>query len=338
MQNVDKCLNKNHQLDQESKSLIQDSINDLVKIGQLTDSRSDLKLVHASIKELRQSFEVFKPHKNKPKLCIFGSARTCSDDPNYLMAVEIAQKMTHLGYDIITGAGPGIMEAGNKGADNNSDFGLNILLPFEQVPNRFIKDSERLINFKYFFTRKLIFIKESKATVIFPGGFGTHDELFEVLTLIQTGRCAPRPIILITDPSSNYWNTWHKYVKEQLCDRRYISDDNLNLYEIVSDVNIAIEWIQHYYSIYHSIRYANDFAMMRVNQKVSQATIDTLSTQFSEIIPAGKIEQVTIDQCPYDQDIYPDKYRLVFNFDQENYGQINQMIIALNQLEGKRKP
>ncbi len=319
--------------DHHNEALIMDSIKDLIQIGQLSDSNSDLKLVNASIKELLKSFEVFHSHKEKPKLCIFGSARTRPDHPNYKMAVDITKKMTHLGYDIITGAGPGIMEAGNKGAENDCDFGLNILLPFEQTANDYIRNSERLINFKYFFTRKLIFIKESQASIIFPGGFGTHDELFEVLTLIQTGRCAPRPIILIANPESNYWNRWHKYVKEQLCDREYISEDNLSLYKIVSDVNIAIEWIQHYYSVYHSIRYTKEFAMMRINKRVKQTTLDELSEQFYDIITSGKIEQYALSELQDDYDVYPEKPRLVFKFDQENYGKINEMIITLNQLE-----
>jgi uncharacterized protein (TIGR00730 family) len=249
------------------------------------------------------------------------------------MAIEFTEKITELGYDIITGAGPGIMEAGNKGAKNNSDFGLNILLPFEQIANPYIRDSERLINFKYFFTRKLIFIKESQASIIFPGGFGTHDELFEVLTLIQTGRCAPRPIILIANPASNYWERWNTYVKNQLCDRHYISDDNLDLYEITDNVDTAIKHILDYYQVYHSIRYADNYAIIRINKHISQATLDHLSDKFSSIIISGKIEQHNLSEIDNDYDIYPEKPRLIFKFDQEGYGEINQLILTLNEME-----
>ena len=314
-------------------TLISDSIQDLITISMLSQDTNNLKLINASIKELLNSFKVFQPHKEKPKLCIFGSARTQKDHPNYLMTIEMTEKITQMGYDIITGAGPGIMEAGNKGAKEGSDFGLNILLPFEQTANPYILGSDRLVNFKYFFTRKLIFVKETHALVALPGGFGTHDELFEVLTLIQTGRCAPRPIILLSNPKSNYWNRWHSYVKNQLYDRHYISEEDLNLFKITSNVDEAIQWIQEYYSIYHSVRYTDSSAIIRVNKRVSQSTLDHLSNAFSSIIPSGKIEQFNLSEIDNDYDIYPDKPRLVFKFDQTGYGKLNQLIIQLNKLE-----
>lgn len=293
-------------------------------------SNSELKIVDATLDEMLKSFETFYPFDGAKKACIFGSARTRPDNPNYLMTLDISKKLVDRGYMVVTGAGPGIMEAGNKGAGPNNSFGLNIQLPFEQSANPYILDNEKLINFKYFFTRKLTFIRETHASIIFPGGFGTHDEAFELLTLIQTGRAAPRPVILITHPVSSYWVRWQQYVEEQLLTRKYISEEDLNIFQMSQCVDDAVDYIDNFYSNYHSIRYFHKKAVLRIKKPLSASTLEKLNHELADIITEGTFKMANASEIEEDASMYPNLPRVVFNFNKVSYGRLYHAIDIIN--------
>src|SRR5437762_6041239 len=205
-------------------------------------SRGDVKLLSTALRELRYAFKVFAPLRHRRKVTVFGSARTPSNDPSYVQAVEFGRKIADAGYMVITGAASGIMEAGHVGAGRENSVGVNILLPFEQFANPIISGSTLLMHLKYFFTRKLLFLKESDAVVLFPGGFGTHDEGFEVLTLLQTGKAPPMPVVLMELPGERYWETWDRFVRDQLLARGFVSPEDLRLYRIVHSAEEAADW------------------------------------------------------------------------------------------------
>ncbi|MGB3112526.1 MAG: TIGR00730 family Rossman fold protein, partial [Candidatus Omnitrophota bacterium] len=239
----------------ETEHLLREILTTAVKLGRESGDRVDLKLVNDALKELRYSFKIFSPYRSVKKVIIFGSARSKKSSVEYKMAEKFAQKITKKGYMIVTGGGSGVMEAGNKGAEAGKEFGLNIRLPFEQSPNPYIDEKDKIINFKYFFTRKLAFVKETDATVLFPGGFGTNDECFEMLTLIQTGKSKPRPIILMEPKGSTYWTGWKNFVNKQLVKKGFIDKNDLKLFHIAKTVEEAVRYIDDFYKIYHSIRY-----------------------------------------------------------------------------------
>ncbi|MGK7917106.1 MAG: LOG family protein, partial [Prochloraceae cyanobacterium] len=188
----------------------------LVRIAGEEVDRLDIKILTASLEDLEKGFQIFYPYRHIRKITIFGSARISAETSEYRLAVEFARRITELGFMVLTGAGGGIMQAGNEGAGRECSFGLNIQLPFEQETNPFIAGDPKLINFKYFFTRKLFFLRESDAIALFPGGFGTQDEAFESLTLSQTGKYGPAPLVLIDEPGGDYWQSWNKYIRTQL--------------------------------------------------------------------------------------------------------------------------
>ncbi|MFA4989025.1 MAG: LOG family protein, partial [Candidatus Omnitrophota bacterium] len=196
-----------------AEDLFREILSTALKLGRESGDRGDLKLVNNALKELRYSFKIFSPYRKVKKVIIFGSARSKDSSAEYRMAEEFSRQMSARGYMIVTGGGPGVMEAGNRGAEPGREFALNIRLPFEQKPNPYIDEKDKIINFKYFFTRKLTFVKETDATALFPGGFGTLDEGFEMITLMQTGKSRPRPIILMEPEGSNYWSSWMNFVK-----------------------------------------------------------------------------------------------------------------------------
>ena len=239
----------------DTQDLLRQIFTTTVKLGKESADKGDLKLVNNALKELRYSFKIFSPYRGIKKVIIFGSARSRIRSAEYKMAEEFSRELSRKGYMIVTGGGPGVMEAGNKGAGSGKDFALNIRLPFEQKPNPYIDEKEKLINFKYFFTRKLVFVKETDATALFPGGFGTLDEGFEMITLMQTGKSRPRPIVLMEPKGSTYWATWMHFVKSQLVKKRFIKKEDLNLVRITKSVAAAVKYIEDFYRVYHSIRY-----------------------------------------------------------------------------------
>ncbi|MDD5128255.1 MAG: TIGR00730 family Rossman fold protein [Candidatus Omnitrophica bacterium] len=314
----------------QTENLLGEILTTTVKLGKESDDKGDLKLVNNALKELRYSFKIFSPYRGVKKVIIFGSARSKVKSAEYKMAEDFSRRLSEKGYMIVTGGGPGVMEAGNKGAGAGKDFALNIRLPFEQKPNPYIDEKEKLINFKYFFTRKLVFVKETDATALFPGGFGTLDEGFEMVTLVQTGKSRPRPIVLMEPKGSSYWATWMHFVKNQLVKKGFINKDDLNLIRIVKSVDAAVKYIEDFYKVYHSIRYVSGMAVLRLNREISKKTLKLLNDRFKDILVSG---QITISP-PTVKEIQEGEFlnlpRLALNFNMRSYGRLCEMIRAIN--------
>ena len=314
----------------ETEHLLREILTTAVKLGKESCDKGDLKLVNNALKELRYSFKIFVPYRNVKKVIIFGSARSKNTSAEYKMAEEFARKLTAKGYMIVTGGGPGVMEAGNKGASAGKEFGLNIRLPIEQKPNPYIDEKDKIINFKYFFTRKLIFVKETDATALFPGGFGTNDEGFEMLTLFQTGKSRPRPIVLMEPDGSTYWASWKRFVNNEMLKNGFIEKEDLKLFRIVKSVDEAIEYIEDFYRIYHSIKYISGATVLRLNKKISEETLKLINLKFKDILKSGGIRL----SVPVKEEIHKGEYlelpRLVMNFNMRSYGRLCEMINTIN--------
>jgi hypothetical protein len=270
-----------------SNALIQELIVTALKMGRDCISDGDLKLYNRTLKEMRNASRVFNPYGDERKISIFGSARTRPDEAAFIAAQDFAKRMREVGFMTITGAGPGIMEAAQAGAGRDSSFGLNIKLPFEQGANLTIAGDEKLINFNYFFTRKLAFVKESDAIAGFPGGFGTMDELFEVLTLIQTGKAQVVPIVLIDPKGGTYWRTWEKFIQNHLHRLGLISKEDFSLFKITSDLDEAVEEVSGFYRNFQSYRYVGRQLSMRLLKSPTESQLSMLSTKFSDLISEG---------------------------------------------------
>lgn len=314
-----------------TESLLQEILTTCVKLGMDSRDTGDLKLVNNCLKELRYSFKIFTPYRNIKKAIIFGSARCGKDSAEYRMAEEFAQMMTKKGYMVVTGGGPGVMEAGNKGAGPGKDFALNIRLPFEQKPNPYLDEKERLINFKYFFTRKLIFIKETDATTLFPGGFGTNDEGFEALTLMQTGKSRPRPLILMEPKGSTYWAGWIRFVKEQLVKNGFIDKQDLNLFQVARSADEAVKYIENFYKVYHSLRYIAGLTVLRLNRSLSDEALQSVNREFKDILTEGRITPSLALKEELENGEYPYLPRLVMKFNLRDYGRLFELIRTINQ-------
>lgn len=313
-----------------TRHFLREIFTTVAKLGMESEDLGDYKLINVALKELRHAFRTFTPYRGTHKAVIFGSARTPESDPRYRMARDVSEKLAASGFMIITGAGPGIMEAANEGAGADRSFGINIKLPFEQMANPHIKGDPKMMTFKYFFTRKLIFIKESDATVLFPGGFGTLDEGFENLTLFQTGKGRPRPIVLLEPPDSLYWKKWMNYVRQELLDEGYISPDDLKLFYHTHSVEEAVTHIRDFYKVYHSLRYVDNQTVLRLNRPVPQELVDELNRDFKDIIRKGDIQISEPFKKEIQRNEYPDLPRLVFNFNKQSFGRLNEMIWRLN--------
>src|SRR6266568_8120118 len=235
--------------------LIYEMIVSAARLARDRATRGDLKIANAALKEMRYAFSVFEPYREARKAAIFGSARTRRDDPLYEQTVALARELARADWMVITGAGPGIMEAGIEGAGAANSFGVSIRLPFEAATTQFLADDPKLVNFRYFFTRKVTFVKEAHAFVLLPGGFGTLDEAFELLTLVQTGKSVPAPIVLLDVPGGTYWLTWLEFMNRELRDRRYISPGDAELFCITDDVHVALTEVTGFYRNYHSLRF-----------------------------------------------------------------------------------
>jgi hypothetical protein len=310
--------------------LLREILTTAVKLGKESSDRGDLKLVNNALKELRYSFKIFSPYRDVKKVIIFGSARSEKISAEYKMAEEFTQKLTAKGYMIVTGGGSGVMEAGNKGAQAGKEFALNIRLPFEQRPNPYIDEKDKIINFKYFFTRKLIFVKETDATALFPGGFGTHDEGFEMLTLIQTGKSKPRPIVLMEPKGSTYWTAWKQYINNYILKNGFIKKEDLGLFSIVKTVDEAIEYIDNFYRIYHSIRYVSGLTVIRLNREISGKTLKLLNQKFKDILTGGEIRFSPPTNKEAREGEYLNLPRIAMNFNMRDYGRLYAMIRVIN--------
>lgn len=291
--------------------------------------RGDVKILNSALKELRYAFKVFAPYSETPKVTIFGSARTPEHHPQYQQARLFAELIQKCGWMVITGAGGGIMRAGHLGATREQSFGVAISLPFEQRTNEVIADDPKLVNFKYFFTRKLMFVKEAKAIVLFPGGFGTQDEGFEGLTLVQTVKSSPLPIVLCDEPGGTYWQHWRTYVKAELLGNRMIDPADMTLFHVTDNANDAVDEILRYYRVYHSSRFVDDLFVMRLNRPLGPVTLEQIRGQFADIVKEGGFDQVS-GPLPGERNVYPDKPRLVFNFDHRSAGRLRLLINLIN--------
>lgn len=310
--------------------LLKEILTTVVKMGLEHTDRGDFKLTNNTLKELRHAYRVFLPYREKPKVVIFGSARTPESDPSYQMAQETARLLVEKGHMIITGAGGGIMEAANRGAGRENSFGINIRLPKEQRANLHIDGDSKLMQFKYFFTRKLIFIKESEATILFPGGFGTLDEGLENLTLFQTGKCMPRPVILVEPKNGTYWESLVRQFEEEMLPRGYISSIDMNLFHIAHSVEDAVQHLEDYYRYYHSLRYVRELTVLRFTKALSPAVVEYLNHEFRDILSGGDFQASKALEPEIAQNEFPDLPRLVFQFNKQYFGRLNEMILWIN--------
>ena len=309
--------------------LIGELITTAIKLHRDQPSRGDLKLINTALKEMRYSTLVFSHHEDEPKVTVFGSARTPVEDPNYQLAKAFSARMADRGWGIITGAGPGIMQAANEGAGPEHSYGVNIRLPFESSANPYL-DPARTINFKYFFTRKLGFVKEAHGFALFPGGFGTMDEAFELLTLIQTGKSDLHPIVLLEAEGTGYWGGWTDFVDEHLVRPGLISPDDRSLYTVTTDVDTAIDEICGFYDNYHSQRFVDGRLILRLHQEPTDEQVAALGEEFADIVESGTIERVDPSPREVADDDHPELARIALTFDRRHFGRLRQLIDQLN--------
>lgn len=293
-------------------------------------ARGDLKILARTLRELRYAFKVFRPYRRRRKVTLFGSARTSPVHPDYIAAESFSREMARHGWMVITGAGHGIMEAGHKGAGRASSMGLNIMLPFEQSANPYIEGDPKLVTLKYFFTRKLMFLKECSAIVCAPGGFGTLDETLEVLTLIQTGKQTMMPVVLLDKPGGSYWKDLGDFFDTHLREQRLISDDDMHLYKITDCVHTAVTETLDFYRVYHSSRYVRDRLVFRLLKQLSPQRLEEINDKFPDILVSGEFAQQAAlpeEQGEPELDQLP---RLVFHFDRRQLGRLRLLINFIN--------
>lgn len=312
------------------QDLVFEMVVSAVRMGREAVDRGDLKLVNSALKELRYSFLVFEPYAEVSKVAIFGSARTERDDPGYLLARDFGRAMAERDWMVITGAGPGIMEAGIEGAGADRAFGVNIVLPFESEAAPVIAGDPKLINYRYFFTRKLTFMKESRAFALLPGGFGTMDEAFELLTLMQTGRSPVAPVVLLEPKGSTYWNDWREFVERDLAKRRLINALDITLARIFDEVDEAVEEVCAFYSTYHSARYVGRRLVLRLHRHLEDDELASLNAEFADIIVSGGIERTEPSPSEVDDGDHLDLHRVAFQFDKVSYARLRHLIDHLN--------
>jgi uncharacterized protein (TIGR00730 family) len=310
--------------------IIAEIIENTLKFLRDKTNRGDLKLVNKSFKELRYALKIFVPYRDVRKVSIFGSARTLENHSDYRQAAAFAKAMAASGWMVITGAGGGIMAAGHGGAGADPSFGLAIRLPFEQKTNVHIANDPKLINFKYFFTRKLMFVRSSNAIALFPGGFGTMDEGFEVLTLVQTGKSVPMPIVFIDSPGGDFWGAWQRYVMDHLLKSGLIAEQDLSLYKITDNVDVAVEEVRRFFRNYHSVRYTRDELVIRLQRAPNEKQLDEIRARFSDIKMGGDFR--VSDALPIERDeaALKDLPRLVFAFNRRDHGKLRMLIDLLN--------
>ncbi|MEG3841132.1 LOG family protein [Microcoleus sp. herbarium14] len=310
---------------------IERSLSTIVQMASEDLDRLDWKIISSSLRDMEKAFSMFYPYRHVRKIVIFGSARVSPASAEYLMARDFGRAIAQQGFMVITGGGGGIMQAGNEGATAERSFGLNIQLPFEQGSNPFIAGDRKALNFKYFFTRKLFFLRESDGLALFPGGFGTLDEAFECLTLTQTGKFGPAPLVLIDRPGGDYWHDWNTFVQKQLRGRGLISADDRSLYTITDNIEVACEAIASFYLVYHSCRYVEGKLVIRLKTELSDGNVDRLNTEFSDILVEGKIEKSKALSAEAGDETF-DLPRLILHFNQRDSGRLYQLIAAINQM------
>jgi len=313
-----------------------DAVEDIIEnaLKMLTDVRDsgDARVIQTTVRELRYAFRLFAPYNHKRKVTIFGSARTQPTKVEYQQAVEFGRKIAAAGFMVITGAGGGIMHAGHEGAGLENSFGANIRLPWEQSANPLIQDDKKLVTFKYFFTRKLTFVRHSDAIALFPGGFGTMDEGYEALTLMQTGKSQLMPLVLVDRPGGTYWKTWDKHIREHLLRDQLISEDDLNLYKITDNTDEAVKYITRFYRNFHSTRFVRDLFVIRLKHAPSETAVEALNEDFADIVTGPPIKVVEATPEERADDDLPSLARISFGFNRREYGRLRLMIDRLNGL------
>ncbi len=311
--------------------IVREMIIASLKAGLEDEEKADLKLMNSTLKEMRFTAKIFGPYGKIRKVTVFGSARTRHDEPVYEMARELGKALAASGYMVITGAGPGIMQAVNEGAGPDSSFGVNIRLPFEQRPNPVLEGNPRLITYKYFFNRKVAFLKEAHAIALFPGGFGTLDEAMETLTLVQTGKRDPLPLVLVDEPGGLYWAKWLRFFEDELLAQGYITAPDFNFFERVDSVSAAIERINHFYRRYHSLRHVGRQLVIRLVSDVSPQAVSELNGLFKDmLVPGGRI--VPSGPLPEEADEPEIAHlpRLVMDFNSRDFGRLRSLIDVVN--------
>ncbi len=316
----------------------QEILATIIKLGMEHKDLGDFKLINSALKELRQAFKIYHPYRENPKVAVFGSSRLAESTAIYRLAESLGKQLADQGYMVITGAGGGVMEAANRGAGKDNSFGLNIKLPFEQDSNAFIKGDPKLMTFKYFFTRKLIFIKESQATVLLPGGFGTLDEGMECLTLFQTGKSSPRPIILLEPEGGTYWEHFLHMINTSLIPEGYISNDDRKLIQVSHSAEETVALIDHYYRVYHSLRYVRQLTVLRLHQDISAGQLEELNREFKDILVDGEITASGPLKDELKNNEVPLLPRLVLHFNKKDFGRLNELILHLNNTGRKESP
>jgi uncharacterized protein (TIGR00730 family) len=294
-------------------------------------TRGDVKLLNTALKELRYAFKIFSAYRNLRKVTVFGSARLPSSHPAYRQAVLFGEKIAAAGFMVITGAASGIMEAGHVGAGREKSIGVNILLPFEQEANPVIRGDLKLMHLRYFFTRKLLFIKEADAVVLFPGGFGTLDEGFEALTLVQTGKSQLLPVVLVDEPGGTYWALFEQFIRETLLKNALISPSDMHLFRRTDNVDEAVDEVLTFYRVYHSMRYVRGGRLvLRLKQELSESLLEKIRAEFDDILASGTFEQT--DALPEEaNDTHAASLkRLKFHFDRKNVGRLRQLVDVIN--------
>jgi len=311
--------------------IVREMILTALKAGMESDSTADLKLMNTTLKEMRYTTKVFAPYKGVRKVTVFGSARTQPEASTYRLAADLGRRLAERGHMVITGGGAGIMQAVNEGAGSEHSFGVKIKLPFEATPNHVLTDNRRLINYKYFFNRKVAFIKEADAVVLLPGGFGTLDEAMEVITLIQTGKSPPLPLLFLEPPGGSYWSSKVEFLKRQLLYCGYIDPADLDLFTIVNSVESAIERIDRFYRRYHSMRYVNDRLVIRLLEPLADERIAWLEEDFTDLLlPQGRITPSGALPEEAGETQLLDLPRLVIDFNRRDFGRLLHLIDAIN--------
>jgi len=313
--------------------LVGELIDTALRLGRDKAGIGDMKLFNRAMREMRYAASVFTKYQGRRKVAVFGSARTRSDADEFILAREFARRMVQEGFMVITGGGDGIMGAAQQGAGAEHSFGLNIRLPFEQRANETIYGDRKLINFNYFFTRKLNFMKETHAFVLCPGGFGTQDEGFEALTLMQTGKSQIVPVILLDKPNGHYWETWRRFIHTDLLGAGLVSESDFNLFKVAQNVEEAVDEVLKFYRVFHSYRWVRERMVIRINKHLTPDAVESLNSRFDALLATDRIVQCEALPEEADETKIADLPRLVLTPHKRDFGMIRLLLDAINECE-----
>lgn len=326
---IERSLEESVRSDNDKRQIMRllESVNDLIRGGA---SSLDVKIASAALREMEDAFEMFAPYRDERKVTIFGSARISAGSPIYGLTVDVARRLADEGFMVVTGAGPGLMEAGMVGAGREKSIGVSIRLPFESSANDIIIDDEKHVEMRYFFTRKLMLMKESHGFLCLPGGFGTLDETFELLTLVQTGRSVPAPIVFLDPPDRPFWKPIMAGLMPTLLAHDVISREDTGLYRVTSDVEEAVRLIKGFYRNFHSLRNVGNLLVMRMERPVPEAEIGALRAGFVHLHGGGTFEQVHPTAAETRDNDHLDKHRLALSYTGKGYAPLLPLIEAIN--------